>query len=137
MKDNIPKALPNRSLLYAKAMQGECNSKTGKLCFTGLDTAEPQLALYKDNANERKESLLFISRVQLALYKGNANERKESLLFISRVQLALCKGNANERKESLLFISRVQLALCKDKKNGLQRQYNHIILSQSRIYKKA
>jgi hypothetical protein len=84
VKDNIPKALPNRSLPYAKAMQGECNSKTGKLCFTGLDTAEPQLAL--------------------------------------------CKGNANERKESLLFISRVQLALYKDKKNGLHRQYNHIIL---------
>ncbi|MDN0022067.1 hypothetical protein [Leyella lascolaii] len=76
--------LPNRSLYYTKTMQGECSSKTGKLCFTGLDTAEPQLALYKDNANERKESLLFISRVQLAL--------------------------------------------CKDKKNGLQRQYNHIIL---------
>jgi hypothetical protein len=72
MQDNIPKALPNRSLLYAeamqtrgkracsyfpecslpytKAMQGECNSKTGKLCFTGLDTAEPQLALCKGNA---------------------------------------------------------------------------------------
>jgi len=69
-----------------------------------------------------------IAEPQLALCKGNANERKESLLFISRVQLALCKDNANERKESLLFISRVQLALCKDKKNGLQRQYNHIIL---------
>ena len=31
-------------------MQGECNSKTGKLSFTGLDTAEPQLILYKENA---------------------------------------------------------------------------------------
>ena len=31
-------------------MQGECNSKTVKLSFTGLDTAEPQLILYKENA---------------------------------------------------------------------------------------
>ena len=75
-------------------MQGECNSKTGKPSFTGLDTAEPQLILYKDNANEWKESLLLFSRVQLILYKDNANERKESLLFISRVQLILYKENA-------------------------------------------
>ncbi len=50
-------------------MQGECNGKTGKLSFTVLDIAEPKLILYKDNANERKESLLFISRVPLILYK--------------------------------------------------------------------
>ena len=31
-------------------MQGECNSKAGKQSFTGLDTAEPQLILYKENA---------------------------------------------------------------------------------------
>ena len=48
-------------------MQGECNSKAGKRSFTGLDTAEPQLILCKDNASERKESLLFISRAQLIL----------------------------------------------------------------------
>ena len=48
-------------------MQGECNSKAGKRSFTGLDTAEPKLILCKDNANERKESLLFISRAQLIL----------------------------------------------------------------------
>ena len=30
-------------------MRGECNSKTGKLSFTGLDTAEPTLILCKDN----------------------------------------------------------------------------------------
>ena len=50
-------------------MQGECNGKTGKLGFTGLDIAEPKLILYKDNANERKESLLFVSRVPLIFYK--------------------------------------------------------------------
>ena len=53
-------------------MQGECNSKTGKPSFTGLDTAEPQLILYKDNANERKKSLLLFSRVQLILCKTSA-----------------------------------------------------------------
>ena len=31
-------------------MQGECNSKTGKKSFTGLDTAEPQLILCKTSA---------------------------------------------------------------------------------------
>ena len=70
-------------------MQGESNSKTGKRSFTGLDIAEPRLILYKDNANERKESSLLISRVQCILYKDNANERKESSLLISRVQCIL------------------------------------------------
>ena len=46
--------------------------------------------------------------------KENANERKESLLSICRVQLFFCKENANERKESLLSICRVQLFLCND-----------------------
>ena len=53
-------------------MRGESNSKAGKRSFTGLDTAEPKLILYKDNANERNESLLSDSRVQLILYKDNA-----------------------------------------------------------------
>ena len=54
-------------------MQGECNGKTGKLCFTGLDTAEPKLSLCKDNANECSESLLLHCRVQLILCKGRMN----------------------------------------------------------------
>ncbi len=70
--------------------------------------------MYKDNANERNESLLSNSRVQLILYKDNANERNESLLSNSRVQLILYKDNANERNESLLSNSRVQLILYKD-----------------------
>ena len=45
----------------------------------------------KDNANERKESLLSISRVPLILYKDNANERKESLLSVSRVHVIFDK----------------------------------------------
>ena len=72
-------------------MKDECDSKYGKRSFTVPDTAEPTLILYKDNANERKASLLLISRVRLILYKDNANERKESLLLISRVQLILYK----------------------------------------------
>ena len=50
-------------------MQGECNGKVGKQSFHNFDTAEPKLIFYKDNANERKESLLLLSRVQLILYK--------------------------------------------------------------------
>ena len=53
-------------------MRGERNGKTGKRSFTGLDTAEPKLVLYKDNANERQESLLLHFRVQLVLYKDYA-----------------------------------------------------------------
>ena len=72
-------------------MKDECGSKEGKLSYTGLDTAESNLILCKDDANERKENSLLISRVQLILYKDNANEWKESLLLISRVQLILYK----------------------------------------------
>ena len=64
---------PECSLSYAKIMRGERNSKAGKPCFTGLDIAEPKLSLFKADANERKESLLSISRVQLGLYKGKNN----------------------------------------------------------------
>ena len=83
---------PECSLSYTKIMQGECSSKTGKRSFTGLDIAEPMLILYKDNANERKESLLLISRVPLILCKDNANARNESLLLYCRVQIILYKG---------------------------------------------
>ena len=61
--------LSNRRLSYAKIMQDECNVKTGKRSFTGLDTAEPKHFLCKEIANERKESLLYISRVQHFLCK--------------------------------------------------------------------
>ena len=69
--------IPKCNLAYAKLMQGESNSKTGKLCFTRLDTAEPKLSLCKANANERKESLLSISRVQLSLCKANARREQQ------------------------------------------------------------
>ena len=60
-------------------MQGECNGNTGKRSFTSLDTAEPKLIFYKDNANEWKESLLLLSRVQLILYK---DKKKAYKLYI-------------------------------------------------------
>ena len=37
--------IPKCNLAYAKLTQGESSSKTGKLCFTRLDTAEPKLIL--------------------------------------------------------------------------------------------
>ena len=40
------------SLAYAKIMQGECNSKVGKLSFHNFDTAEPKLILCKDNISD-------------------------------------------------------------------------------------
>ena len=60
---------------YYKIMQDECNGNTGKRSFTSLDTAEPKLIFYKDNANEWKESLLLLSRVQLILYKDSPKPR--------------------------------------------------------------
>ena len=36
------------SQMSTKIMRGECNGKAGKRSFTGLDTAEPKLILYKD-----------------------------------------------------------------------------------------
>ena len=53
----------------AKIMQGECNGKTGKRSFTRVDTAEPPLIFYKDNASERQKSLLLFVRVPLIFYK--------------------------------------------------------------------
>ena len=38
------------SQMSTKIMRGECNGKAGKRSFTGLDTAEPKLILFKDNA---------------------------------------------------------------------------------------
>ena len=56
-------------------MRGESNSKTGKRSFTGLDTAEPSLILYKDNARrvERELVLTFPSAVYL-IYKDTGKE---------------------------------------------------------------
>ena len=62
-------ALPNRILSYTKIVKGERSDKLGKQSFTIRGIAEPHPILYKDNANERKESLLSFSRMQVILYK--------------------------------------------------------------------
>ena len=48
---------PERSLSYVKIMQDECSGKTGKHRFTGLDTAESQLILCKDNVNSCSDKI--------------------------------------------------------------------------------
>ena len=63
--------------IYAKIMQAASNSKAEKPRFAVLDTAGAKLILCKDNASERKESLLLVSRVPLILCKDN-NAKKLS-----------------------------------------------------------
>lgn len=53
-------------------MQAAGNSKAEKPRFAVLDTAGAKLILCKDNASERKESLLLFSRVPLILCKDKA-----------------------------------------------------------------
>ena len=59
--------------IYAKIMQAASNSKAEKPRFAVLDTAGAKLILCKDNASERKESLLLVSRVPLILCKDKAS----------------------------------------------------------------
>lgn len=58
--------------IYAKIMQAASNSKAEKPRFAVLDTAGAKLILCKDNASERKESLLLVFRVPLILCKDKA-----------------------------------------------------------------
>ena len=80
--------------IFAKIMQATSNSKAEKPRFAVLDTAGAKLILCNDNTNERKGSLLLVSRVPLILCKDNASERKENLLLFSRVPLILCNDKA-------------------------------------------
>ncbi|WP_273531102.1 hypothetical protein [Leyella lascolaii] len=55
---------PERRLSYAMILKGECNIKSGKRSFTGLDTAEPHHILCKDTAKEvRHKRILFIFKM--------------------------------------------------------------------------
>ena len=75
---------------YAMILKGECNIKSGKRSFTGLDTAEPHHILCKDNASEWKESLLSVSRAPLILCKDTAKEvRHKRILFIFKMSSVL------------------------------------------------
>ena len=96
----IPHKVSTFILSAAKIMQGECNSKTGKRSFTILGTAEQKLVLSKimqDECNGKTGKLSFtsldIAEPKLILYKDNANERKENSLFISRVRHIFCKDS--------------------------------------------
>ena len=102
MQTSVRKAcfqFPECSLSYAKITQGECNSKTGKRSFTRLDTAEPKLILYKDNARRVKRELdhTFPSAKYL-IYKDTARrvERGLVLTFPSAVYL-IYKDTGKER----------------------------------------
>lgn len=65
---------PESSLSSTKTMRGECNSKTGKRSFTGLDTAEPKLVFYKDNVifitTQTKPSIIsfFHNKLSIKVY---------------------------------------------------------------------
>ena len=46
---------------YTKIAKGECNSNTGKLCFTGIDVAELHPILLK-NSERRVQRQTILSR---------------------------------------------------------------------------
>lgn len=83
--------------MFAKIMLGECNSKTGKLSFTGLDTAEPTLILCKDNesmAHHKVRNVFFILRnsaLYLPLYKINCTRQYKSKLSLRSFAISLYK----------------------------------------------
>ena len=79
--------------------------------FTVSDTAKTHLVFCKETANERKESLLLISRMQHIFCKDIANERKESLLLISRMQHIFCKDTAKceqNKIKSFIFLKSIR-----------------------------
>ena len=79
--------------------------------FTVSDAAKTHLVFCKDIANERKESLLLISRMQHIFCKDIANERKENLLLISRMQLIFCKDTAKceqNKIKSFIFLKSIR-----------------------------
>ena len=83
--------------MFAKIMLGECNSKTGKLSFTGLDTAEPTLILCKDNesmAHHKVRNVFFILRnsaLYLPLYKISCTRQSKSKLSLRSFAISLYK----------------------------------------------
>ena len=73
---------PECSLSYAKIMQDECNVKTGKRSFTGLDTAEPMLILCKDSerlAHCKLKSVVFSIFADIVQYTILCQIRSEKI----------------------------------------------------------
>ena len=92
--------------MFAKIMRGECNSKTGKLSFTGLDTAEPTLILCKDNesmAHHKVRNVFFILRnsaLYLPLYKIICTRQYKSKLSLRSFVLSLYKISCTRQCKS-------------------------------------
>ena len=106
-------------------MLGECNSKTGKLSFTGLDTAEPTLILCKDNesmAHHKVRNVFFILRnsaLYLPLYKIICTRQCKSKLSLHSFAISLYKIICTREIESKLsfhsFALSIQTELFKEK----------------------
>ena len=100
-------------------MLGECNSKTGKLSFTGLDTAEPTLILCKDNesmAHHKVRNVFFILRnsaLYLPLYKIICTRQYKSKLSLRSFALSLYKIICTRQYKSKLSLRSFALSLYK------------------------
>ena len=106
-------------------MLGECNSKTGKLSFTGLDTAEPTLILCKDSESSaygKYRRVFFILQCRvlaLPLYKIICTRQCKSKLSLRSFALSLYKISCTREIESKLsfhsFALSIQTELFKEK----------------------
>ena len=105
--------------MFAKIMRGECNSKTGKLSFTGLDTAEPTLILCKDNesmAHHKVRNVFFILRnsaLYLPLYKIICTRQYKSKLSLRSFALPLYKISCTRQYKSKLSLRLFAISLYK------------------------
>ena len=71
--------------------------------------------MYKDNANERNESLLSNSRVQLILYKDNARRvQRQGGLSYTKIMQGECNGKEGKRSFTALDTAEPKLILYKD-----------------------
>ena len=100
-------------------MRGECNSKTGKLSFTGLDTAEPTLILCKDSesmAHHKVRNVFFILRnsaLYLPLYKISCTRQCKSKLSLRSFALSLYKIICTRQYKSKLSLRSFAISLYK------------------------
>ena len=109
-------------------MRGECNSKTGKMIFSGLDTAEPTLILCKDSesmAHHKVRNVFFILRnsaLYLPLYKISCTRQYKSKLSLRSFAISLYKISCTREIESKLsfhsFALSIQTELFKEKNYG-------------------
>ena len=130
MQDNIPKALPNRSLLYAeamqtrgkracsyfpecslpyaKAMQGECNSKTGKLFLPDLILPNRSLLyakIIKAVCNVNTITLFFSNQEYIKKHKITVLNVKLSLLQTENYAVEIRKTESESKNGSIRHIA--------------------------------